>query len=41
MDTIAKPLNIFCDNSAAVSFSWNTGISLRSEHIDICLLKRK
>jgi hypothetical protein len=35
MDTIAKPLKIFCDNSAAVSFSQNTGSSLRSEHIDI------
>jgi hypothetical protein len=41
MDTIAKPLKIFCDNSAAVSFSRNTGSSSRSEHIDIGLLKRK
>jgi hypothetical protein len=33
--TIAEPLKIFCDNSAAVSFSRNTGSSSRSEHIDI------
>lgn len=30
-----KPLKIFCNNSAAVSFSRNTGSSLRFEHIDI------
>jgi len=41
MDTIAKSLKIFCDNSAAVSFSRNTGSSSQSEHIDICLLERK
>jgi len=35
MDTIAKPLKIFCDNSVVVSFSHNIGSSLRSEHIDI------
>jgi hypothetical protein len=35
MDTIAKLLKIFCDNSAAVSFSRNTGNSSRSKHIDI------
>jgi len=36
MDTIAKPLKIFCNNSAAaVYFSLNTGSSSRSEHIDI------
>jgi len=35
MDTIVKLLKIFCDNSAAVSFSQNTGSSLRSEHICI------
>jgi hypothetical protein len=35
MDTIAKPLKIFCDNPVAVSFSHNTGSSLRSKHIDI------
>jgi hypothetical protein len=35
MDTIAKLLKIFCDNSVAVSFSQNTGSSSRSEHIDI------
>jgi hypothetical protein len=31
------------DNSVALSFSRNTGSSLRSEHIDrsICLLERK
>jgi len=35
IDTIVKPLKIFCDNSAAVSFSQNTESSLQSEHIDI------
>jgi len=34
MNTIVKPLMIFCDNFAAVSFSLNTGSSSRSEHID-------
>jgi hypothetical protein len=37
MDTIAKPLKIFCDNSAAVSFSRNTKNSSQSEHkIFVC-----
>jgi hypothetical protein len=35
MDTIAKPLMIFCDKSAAISFSRNTGSSSRSKHIVI------
>ena len=35
MGTIEKPLKIFCDNSAAVSFSRNTRSSSRSKHIDI------
>jgi len=35
MDTITKPLKIFCNNSVAVSFSLNTGSSSQSEYIDI------
>jgi hypothetical protein len=30
-----RPLKIFCDNFAAVSFSLNTGSSSQSEHINI------
>jgi hypothetical protein len=43
MDTIAKPLKISCNSSAALSFSRNTKSSSRSEHIDIniWLLERK
>ncbi|KAH9735468.1 Integrase catalytic domain-containing protein [Citrus sinensis] len=32
---VPRPLKIYCDNSAAVSFSHNTGSSSRSKHIDI------
>ena len=32
---VPRPLKIYCDNSAAVSFSHNTGSSSHSKHIDI------
>lgn len=35
VDSISKPLKLFCDNSAAVSLSRNTWSSSRSKHIDI------
>jgi hypothetical protein len=35
VDTIAWPLKKIFDNSAAVSFSWNTKSSFQSKHIDI------
>ncbi|XP_042988660.1 secreted RxLR effector protein 161-like [Carya illinoinensis] len=38
MNTISRPLKIFCDNSAAVAFSRNTRSSSRSKHIDIKFL---
>ena len=33
--SISKPLKLFCDNSAAVSFSRNTRSTFRSKHIDV------
>ena len=40
--SISRPLKLFCDNSAAVSFSRNTRITSSSKHIDVkfFLLKR-
>ena len=38
INTISRPLKIFCDNSAAVAFSRNTRSSSRSKHIDIKFL---
>lgn len=35
VETISKPLKIFCDNYAAVAFSRNTRSSSHSKHIDI------
>ena len=35
VDSIARPLRIFCDNSAAVFFSKNNKSGSRSKHIDI------
>ena len=35
VDSIAKPLRIFCDNSAAVFFSKNNKNENRNKHIDI------
>ena len=32
---ISRPLKLFCDNSAAVSFSRNTRRTSRSKHIDV------
>ena len=32
---ICRPLKLFCDNSAAVSFSRNTRSTSRSKHIDV------
>ena len=41
--SISRPLKLFCDNSAAVSFSGNTRNTSCSKHIDVksFLLKRK
>ena len=42
--SISRPLKLFCDNSAIVSFSRNTRSTSRSKHIDVkflFLLKRK
>ena len=41
--SISKPLKLFCDNSAAVSFSKNTRSTSHSKHNDVnyFLLKRK
>ena len=33
--SISKPLKLFCNNSAAVSFSKNTRSTSCSEHIDV------
>ena len=35
VDSIAKPLRIYCDNTAAVFFSKNDKFSSRSKHIDL------
>ena len=41
--SISRPLKLFCDNSAVVSFSRNIRSTTRSKHIDVkfFLLKRK
>ena len=33
--SISRPLKLFCDNSATVSFFRNTRITSRSKHIDV------
>ena len=35
VDSISRPLKLYCDNSSAVSFSKNTRSTSRSKHIDI------
>ncbi|KAL5576981.1 hypothetical protein UlMin_018680 [Ulmus minor] len=35
VDSATRPLKLYCDNSAAVSFSRNTGSTCRSKHIDV------
>ena len=35
VDSISRPLKLYCDNFAAVSFSKNTMSTSRSKHIDI------
>ncbi|KAM6543867.1 hypothetical protein CsatB_030554 [Cannabis sativa] len=35
MDSISRPLKLYCDNSAAVAFSRNVRSTSRSKHIDI------
>ena len=35
VDSISRPLKLYCDNSAAVSFSKNARSTSRSKHIDI------
>ncbi|RVX09191.1 Retrovirus-related Pol polyprotein from transposon TNT 1-94 [Vitis vinifera] len=35
VDSICRPLKLFCDNSAAVAFSKNTRSISRSKHIDV------
>ena len=35
VDSISKPLKLFCDNSAVVAFSMNTRSTSRSKHIDV------
>ena len=35
VDSISKPLKVFCDNSAAVFLAKNNEIGSRSKHIDI------
>ena len=37
VDSISRPLKLFCYNSAAVAFSKNTGNTSRSKHIDVKL----
>ena len=41
MDSISKPLKIYCDNSAAVFLAKNNKSSSRSKHIDIKYLAIK
>ena len=38
VDSISRPLKIFCDNSAAVFFAKNNKSGSRSKHIDIKFL---
>ena len=35
VDSISRPLKLFCDNSAVVVFSKNTRSTSRSKHIDV------
>ncbi|KAL5576619.1 hypothetical protein UlMin_018318 [Ulmus minor] len=35
VDSTTRPLKLYCDNSAAVSFSRNTRSTCRSKHIDV------
>ena len=35
VDSISRPLKLYCDNSSTVSFSKNTRSTSRSKHIDI------
>ena len=35
VDSISRPLKLFCDNSAVVVFSKNTKSTYRSKHIDV------
>ena len=35
VDSISRPLKLFCDNSVAVAFSKNTRSTSRSKHIDL------
>ena len=35
VDSISRPLKLFCNNSAAVTFSKNTRSIYRSKHIDV------
>ena len=35
VDSISRPLKLFCDNSATVAFSKNTRSISRSKHIDV------
>ena len=35
VDSILRPLKLYCDNSAVVSFSINTGSTSHFKHIDI------
>ena len=35
IDSILRPLKLYCDNSVAISFSQNTRSTSRSKHIDI------
>jgi len=39
VDSIARPIKIFCDNRAAILFSMNNKSGSRSEHIDIKYLR--
>jgi hypothetical protein len=39
VDSIARPIKIFCDNRAAIFFSKNNKSGSRSEHIDIKYLR--
>ena len=40
MDSISKPLRVYCDNSAAVFFSKNNKSGSANKHIDIkCLVR--
>jgi len=39
VDSIARPIKIFCDNRAAIFFSKNNKIGSRSKHINIKYLR--